>query len=122
MTKVTFLIVSQETRSLLVISSQDLDSLRCHAISHPAGLWMGIHVPGLGQTAARDVTPVTQFHLIAHIDTAIGRWFGVGFDPNGDFSPSRAQRHLRQPTRKTTEPHEFHCAHPCTKTTKRSTS
>ena len=38
------------------------------------------------------------------------------------FSPSRAQRHLRQPTRPTTEPHEFPCARPCTKMTKRPTS
>ena len=65
--------------------SEDPDPLHCHAISHPAGLWMGIHVPGLGHTTARDVNPVTQCHLIAHIDTTLGRWFGVGFDPNGDF-------------------------------------
>ena len=65
--------------------SEDPDPLHCHAISHPAGLWMGIHVPGLGHTTARDVNPVTQCHLIAHIDTTLDRWFGVSFDPNGDF-------------------------------------
>ena len=65
--------------------SEDPDPLHCHAISHPAALWMGIHVPGLAQPTARDVTPATHFHLIAHINTTLGRWFGVGFDPNGDF-------------------------------------
>ena len=65
--------------------TEDPDPLHCHAISHPAGLWMGIYVPGMGQTTARDVTPVTQCHLIAHIDTTLGRWFGAGVDPNGDF-------------------------------------
>ena len=63
--------------------SEDPNPLHRHAVSHPAGLWMGIHVPGLGQTTARDVTPVTQCHLIAHIDTTLGRWFGIGFD--GEF-------------------------------------
>ena len=46
---------------------------------------MGIHIPGFGQTTTRDVTPVTQCHLIAHIGTTLGRWFGIGFDSNGDF-------------------------------------
>ena len=66
--------------------SENPNPLHRHAVSHPAGLWMGIHVPSLGQTTTRDVTPVTQCHLIAHIDTTtLGRWFGIGFDPNGDF-------------------------------------
>ena len=30
--------------------SEDPNPLHRHAVSHPAGLWMGIHVPGLGQT------------------------------------------------------------------------
>ena len=47
---------------------------------------MGIHVPGLGQTTTRGVTPVAQCHLIAHIDTTLGRWVGIGFDQkNGEF-------------------------------------
>ena len=65
--------------------SEDLNPLHRHAVSHPAGLWMGIHVPSLGQTTTRDVTPVTQCHLIAHIDTTLGRCFGIGFDSNGEF-------------------------------------
>ena len=74
------------TATLGVFScSEDLDLLHRNAVSHPAGLWMGIHVPGLGQTTTRDVTPVTQCHLIAHIDTTLGRWFGIGFGPNGTF-------------------------------------
>ena len=58
-----------------------------HTAAHPAGLWMGVRVPGLSATTAQNATPVAHCHLIviAHIDTTLGRWFGVGFDPNGDF-------------------------------------
>ena len=56
-----------------------------HTAAHPAGLWMGVRVPGLSITTAQNVTPVAHCHLIAHIDTTLGHWFGVGFDPNGDF-------------------------------------
>ena len=56
-----------------------------HTTTHPAGLWMGVHVPGLGHTTTRNVTPAAHCHLIAHIDTTLSHWFGVGFDPNGDF-------------------------------------
>ena len=56
-----------------------------HTTSHPAGLWMGVHVPGLGITTAQGVTPAAHCHLIAHIDTTLDHWFGVGFDPAGDF-------------------------------------
>ena len=45
----------------------------CHTTPHPAGLWMGVHVPGLGITTAQNVTPAAHCHLIAHIDIALGR-------------------------------------------------
>ena len=44
-----------------------------------------VHVPGLGITTAQGVTPAAHYHLIAHIDTTLDHWFGVGFDPAGDF-------------------------------------
>ena len=56
-----------------------------HTAAHPAGLWMGVRVPGLSITTAQKVTPVAHCHLIAHIDPTLDQWFGVGFDPNGDF-------------------------------------
>ena len=46
---------------------------------------MGVRVPGVDITTAQSVTPVAHFHLIAHIDTTLGHWFGDGFDPNGGF-------------------------------------